>query len=106
MSEEKKPETALSTFVGYDTKDTPKSVNIKIGKSYVLTDSYGGTKDVEIVSIRKIDNEIVIYFKWTKQDGKWLSTYNYGNMNLDTFKMQLLEYGQLDSIDIIYPQGQ
>lgn len=98
-----KKEMGLSTFVGYFTKEVPKGVKIEKGKSYDLTDGYG-TKRVTIQAIRKIGGEIVIYYKFHKEDGTWAGKSQETFTTLETFKAQMLEYASLDSIEIPFPQ--
>ena len=105
------PETkALSTEISpeYKTKEEPKNVKIEIGKTYTLTDG-SGTQDVTIESIRKVEDDIIIYFKYPRcnNTGKisdlWSSTYGHGQRTLSTFRAQLLEFGQISSLELIYP---
>lgn len=100
---------ALSTkFAGdYKIKEKPKNIGIKIGNTYTLADGSGGTRQVTIVSIRNLDGDIVIYYKWRKGNGKLFEFLTGGSwMNdsrtLPVFKTQLLEYGQMKEIELIY----
>lgn len=94
----------LGAYLGYETKDEPKNVKIEVDKWYTISDGYG-TKEIKIVSIRKMDEEIFIHYKYQKEDGKWIATWINNSVTLNTFKAQLLEYGKLTSIDIIYPKN-
>ena len=101
----KKPaSTALSTQVGpvYQTTERPKNVKIEIGCEYELMDGYG-TKFVKIVSIRKLNDEIMIMYKYPKDDGKWDKTYISNTVTLNTFRAQLLKFGEIKSLDLLYP---
>lgn len=98
-------DTSISTVVNtYYTKENPKSVKLEIGSRYTMIDSYG-TKEVIIEGIRKLGEEIIIYYKWGKEDGSWKLSWNHASCGLDAFKMQMLDYGKLNSLDILYPQG-
>ncbi len=101
---------ALSTNFApdYKIKEKPKNIKIEIGSSYLLTDGQGGTRQVKIVSIRKIDEEIIIYFKWRRAaNGKFLDfilggSWAHDQRTLGTFKAQLLQYGQLKELELVY----
>lgn len=102
--------TALSTKFAsdYKIKEKPKNIGIKIGNSYTLSDGQGGTRQITIVSIRNLDGEIVIYYKWRRANsgklwdfitgGSWIND----SRTLPVFKTQLLEYGQMKEIELVY----
>lgn len=104
MSEEKGLSTEFAP--AYKIEKGPKNIKIQIGKTYELTDGYG-TKKVKIISIRKLNNEVVIYYSYNKK-GTSSSVFNNDtevqqSVTLETFMAQCLEYGQVDSIDLLYP---
>ncbi len=98
---------ALSTEISpaYQTTERPKNVKIEIGKIYTLDAGSMGTQEVTIVSIRQLRNNVVIYYKYKKQDGKWYATYINNQCTIETFRAQLLAFGELKSIDLLYPSG-
>lgn len=106
--DEIKKETGLSTKLAadYHIKEEPKGVKLEIDRWYTLSDGAYGTREVKIVSMRKLGDEIVIYYKWKKESNFTFSlseTYQYSQSTLSTFKMQLLDYGKITSLDLIYP---
>lgn len=96
--------TTLSTQIGpiYQTTERPKNVKIEIGCEYELMDG-NGVKSVKIVSIRKINNEIIIMYKYPLENGKWEKTYISNTVPLNTFRAQLLKFGEIKSLDLLYP---
>lgn len=102
MSEEKGLSTEFAS--AYKIKEEPKNIKIEIGRYYTLSNGSYGTFEAKIVSIRKVNDEILIYYKHTKDDGKFLTTWIHGQATLETFRAQLLEFGQINSIDLLYPQ--
>ena len=107
MSDEQKTETGLSTHVNYFTKEVPTGAKLKVGFEYVLLDSYGAEKRVTITHIRKLGDQIMIYFKRYKHSGKLMylhGTWDFANCSLEAFRAQLLEFGSIDSLDLPYPQ--
>lgn len=115
--EPKKMTKELSTKFAedYKIKEQPKNIKIEIGCSYTITDGSSGTRDVKITSIRKINEQVIIYFKWRKT-----TTNSYGDRknkfwdfitggswahdqrSIEVFKAQLLQYGQLKEIELVY----
>ena len=88
---------AVGQVISYKTREEPKDVRIEIGKFYTLSDG-SGTKDVKIIGIRKLDEQVIIYYKYQVSNGKimdWGGTWRENQCTLDTFKAQLLEYGKL-----------
>lgn len=104
MENEEKNSRGLSTELSpaYQTSERPKNVKIEIGESYEIMDGQG-TIFVTIVSIRKINNEILIYYKYAKPDGKWEKTWINQTVNLETFRARLLKFGEIKSLDLLYP---
>ena len=100
----KPPITALSTEVqAYQTKEKPKNVEIKKGGIYTLMNG-NGTHDVTIVVIRKLGAEVIIYYKYKRDDGKFAVTWINGQCNLETFRAQMIKYGEIESLELIYPE--
>ena len=107
----KSNETGLSTHFAedYKIKEEPKNIKIEIGNSYLLADGSNSTRQVKVVSIRKINDEVIIYFKWRRStsSGRFLDfltggSWAHDQRSLSTFKAQLLSYGQLNEIEIVY----
>ncbi len=98
---------ALSTNFAKDyvIKNEPKGVKLEVGKSYTLADGYGNTYNATIMSMRKIGEDVIVYYKHLKQDGKLWPTYINKNVALQTFRAQLLDYGKITSLDLLYPES-
>ena len=101
----KTKETGLSTELApaYHIKTEPKGVKLQVGSFYTLSNG-NGTYEVKIVSLRKLGDQIMVYYKYQKDEyGKWMPTWIHQSLSLDTFKVQLLEYGKIDSLELLYP---
>lgn len=78
-----------------NVRQVPKSVNIKVGNFYDMTDG----KTVEIVSIRTNGDEVHVYYKYFNSYGKWYKrNYTRASLPLDSFKAQLLDLGSIQEL--------
>lgn len=91
----------------YKIKREPTNFKLEIGKSYLIENG-NGRRNVTIVSMRKIEDDILIYYKYKVDRGNFFERLftpvtGSGQTTLQTFKAQLLDYGKVESIDLIYP---
>ena|ERR1700733_15273007 len=101
--------TALSTDLAkdYNIKVAPKNVKLEVGKFYNIING-NGVMDVKVVAIRKLNNDVVVHYKYASgKDSRSFTDFStnwvYNSVSLNTFKLQLLDYGSVDSIDLLYP---
>ena len=111
--EEQENSTALSTKFAedYNIKTPPKNIKIEIDKSYIISNGTG-TQHVTIVSLRKVNQQVIVYFKWRRGGENKLinfltgGTWIHNNTPLEVFKAQLLSFGQINEIELIYNEKQ
>ncbi len=97
--------TELANPVLYIAKETPKGVKIKIGNTYKIINGYG-EKEATITGIRKLDGEVIIYYKTPADNSKgWATNYSEHSCGLEVFKAQLMDYGRMDEIELLYPSN-
>jgi hypothetical protein len=93
----------------YKIKIPPKNMKIEIGETYILCDGGGNTKHVTIVSLRKLNDLVMVYYKYRRGSssskimdfltgGSWI----HCNCTLSQFKLQLLSFGQVNEVELIY----
>lgn len=103
--------TELSTKFAdeYKIKIPAKNMKIEIGESYILCDGSGATKHATIVSLRKLNGMVMVYYKYRRGSssnkfwdfitgGSWI----HSNCTLSQFRLQLLSFGQINEVELVY----
>ncbi len=93
----------LSTYVDYKVKEVPKNVTLKEGRTYKICNGFG-IKEAVVEGIRQLGDEIVVYYKVDNAESSFGSSkWQHTSANLNTFKMQMMDFGKVDELEIFHP---
>lgn len=97
---------AVSTFVAVKSKESPaKSIKLEIGKWYDTLASYGDLRKVKIVSLKLVDGDYVVSYKYVNSSKYFglVTSWSFGSSTINGFKNSLVDYGKVNSVEIYYP---
>ena len=94
----------------YIIKEIPTGVDLHVGKCYTLANGYndGEVVKAKIVSIRNINEVLIINYKYAREIKFFglFKTWRHTSATLPTFKAQLLDYGKINKVRVVYKKNE